>query len=1316
MNGVQLTSWEALKAGIVSTTKAMLKWVATNPFAWIGIAAGAVVTFIGVVNHFAITAEKLNEQLQELKATEEELISTQDKLTEIDNKIAEIQSKGTLSITDNADISRLQTEKSLLEDEIELLKIRKELQQDEYNKNAKRYADGQYSNYTHGQGDVSNLIKDYKGYKAKSERTDIDPYFVEDAKEKLKETKADLIEYRNTLNENIANLAPDDEESRKKLETIREAIEKLIYTEEELVKIKFDRFIIDPNNTGISEGFEKIKSDGEVTAQEITDLASKFPTLKKFMDDNGISAETLAAELNNVGTEAENSGENLNKMTVSLSDLEGASDKIGKLSSAFKELSDDGYITFKTLGEIKEATGLADDEWEQYQTKLMNAKAGSAEFNQTMSELTYKILDNTFAGKDLTDVTEDQIASVLRECGVTNDAAIAHDYLTKKKAEEKAATYASQIAEGNFTGELAEMAHQCGVSTNALGAMILKQMQLQNAKLNLSQQIGELNRYINTFSAALGIDTSKFGTTKSGNTVLTRQQLLDMGVTIKTGTTGKEGYSYKGKWYNSYNEIQSVVMPDYLYGQLDTNTTPPPIIQYGGGGSGGGGKGSGGSDKNTPDYEDPTDAVINRINLHQRELKQDAELIESNIDLAESEKDYAKAIELTNDLIKSKKDRISELTTANDALHNEAEYLRNNNPWDEESWFDSQGNATEAYYNLLNSVSTKEEQEQIEDLFEKLSKYKESYKENAEEILAINKEIIDDEETLSDLYKNIYEGNVRDIEHARDMFLEQNPLGDPTSFYKQLQEEYHKEAERLRALDPEKYKEEIQELQNKWWEANDAIVDWRWNDSQNWISDRNTYNDWALFDDSEVDAWERVVKWLKEEYPNDLEKIKEAEQSLFEARKKEFNKANDFGSSVLDSRKTLLQSYYDVTNSIAEAQHEINKELETSKTMYEYLDEETRKLLFNQEDYNILSEELYDIQYKADKLQRQYERDLENSTLNTIEEITSNYQMQYETLMKSYEVAKADLEIAKKKQKLNNVLNERNVRMFINGQWQWVANTEDVINAKSELADAEYAKRVEESGLAQQESINNLTKQQDELGVVIKNFENGVIDLDEAIRQAVQTIGDMPNALMSMYDGIVSGASESVPASGNSGSSKYDGIANTYKANDYAAGIDSALAKGDLSAALTANKIRNDKIDYLGLDAKKWSDDDIKKRFNAHADGTRYTPGGATILGENGFEAYISSDGHLIPINQPTIGNIGSGGVVFNADQMKNLRPLWDLSNLNFGNSSFMSNIQPQQVSHTQDNRIIINGLTVDSGSTDGQALISALRRYVGNH
>jgi hypothetical protein len=120
-----------------------------------------------------------------------------------------------------------------------------------------------------------------------------------------------------------------------------------------------------------------------------------------------------------------------------------------------------------------------------------------------------------------------------------------------------------------------------------------------------------------------------------------------------------------------------------------------------------------------------------------------------------------------------------------------------------------------------------------------------------------------------------------------------------------------------------------------------------------------------------------------------------------------------------------------------------------------------------------------------------------------------------------------------------------------------------------------------------------------------------------------------------------------------------------------------------------------------------------KKKY---ATGTKYTEGGLSLIGEAGFEAYIGSNGRLIPINQPTVGNIPSGGIVFNTDQMRNLRTLWDMSNINLGGGSFTAKNQPQQTNQTYDNRIIINGMTVDSGSSDGQALISALRRYVGNH
>ncbi len=649
-----------------------------------------------------------------------------------------------------------------------------------------------------------------------------------------------------------------------------------------------------------------------------------------------------------------------------------------------------------------------------------------------------------------------------------------------------------------------------------------------------------------------------------------------------------------------------------------------------GGGSSGGGKGSGGSDKNKPDYEDPTDAIINRINLRSKELEQQEESIQNAIEIAELENDYKKQISSTNDLIATRKKRVNELKIANAGLHAEAQKLRDANTWNEDSWFDSQGNATEAYYEVYNTASSKEEQEKIKDLFDSLSKFKKAWTDNAKEIADLNKEILQDEKDLVDL---------------------------------------------------------------------------RFEHSQNWIDERNTWNDWKLFDDNEIRAWERVVKWLKEDYPNAIDKIKEAEENLFEARKEQFSKSTDLASSYINSQRELLESHYNVENSIAEAQHEINKELKASKTMYEYLNEETRKLLFNQEDYNILSSKLVDIQDEALRLKADYEYALENSTLDTIEEITSNYQMQYETLMKSYEIAKADLEIAKKKQKLNNVLNERNVRMFINGSWQWVADTQNVIDAQGELADAEYAKNIAEAETNQTESLNNLTAQTDELGTIINLFESGVIDLDTAIYRATQAIEELPSAIASMFSTI---GTNKTPSREDYSNVDYD------PSVDYMSKIKNAST---LAEALAYNKQRNAKIAGEGRSEGMLSDLELRRLFyNHHASGTRYTPGGLTSLGEYKDELFINNNGHLIPINQPTFGNIGAGGVVFNQEQMANLRSLWDLSNLSRLPQYDMSQSNKSRVETNYDNRIIINGMTVDTGSSDGQALVSALKRYIGNH
>ena len=101
------------------------------------------------------------------------------------------------------------------------------------------------------------------------------------------------------------------------------------------------------------------------------------------------------------------------------------------------------------------------------------------------------------------------------------------------------------------------------------------------------------------------------------------------------------------------------------------------------------------------------------------------------------------------------------------------------------------------------------------------------------------------------------------------------------------------------------------------------------------------------------------------------------------------------------------------------------------------------------------------------------------------------------------------------------------------------------------------------------------------------------------------------------------------------------------------------------------NKRRNAKIAGEGLS------------YDPFASGTRCTPSGNVLIGEKEPEIFIDNNGHFIPINQPTFANIGAGGVVFNQNQLSNLRSLWDLSNIGTMPTHNISNITSRQISET---------------------------------
>jgi hypothetical protein len=190
------------------------------------------------------------------------------------------------------------------------------------------------------------------------------------------------------------------------------------------------------------------------------------------------------------------------------------------------------------------------------------------------------------------------------------------------------------------------------------------------------------------------------------------------------------------------------------------------------------------------------------------------------------------------------------------------------------------------------------------------------------------------------------------------------------------------------------------------------------------------------------------------------------------------------------------------------------------------------------------------------------------------------------------------------------------------------------------------------------EYVDNLSKAIENCVDPIRSFQELAVQLGDAS-------GDIFTAFQNAINSI-----SGVGGKTSSSSSRSSGGGVTYKSNlsgEYVSWAKSQMAANSAAwhtADANTKKALESANQTLGNAIGSKYDSASGTWRHKHADGTRYTPGGATLLGEDGFEAFISKNGRLIPIAQPTIGNIDSGGVVFNTEQMSNLRSLWDLSSL----------------------------------------------------
>lgn len=312
--------------------------------------------------------------------------------------------------------------------------------------------------------------------------------------------------------------------------------------------------------------------------------------------------------------------------------------------------------------------------------------------------------------------------------------------------------------------------------------------------------------------------------------------------------------------------------------------------------------------------------------------------------------------------------------------------------------------------------------------------------------------ILEHRQFLAEQWAGVYKDNA-------DAELQyQQKINEQIEIYGQLMARVHEEADNYRKQGYDDESETIQDLQKQYWEYYNARKD--------------------LIDDL-ADYQKEKEEEEREAAEDALDKLKDAINDLIDEAEDRLDKLLDYYDyqiKKLESMRDLTKSYYDSINEVAELQHEIDVDLATSKSKYAYLDETLRKTLFNEDDYNKLSSKLQGIAADCDALYSNYLSQLSSLTEDEIYKadiITDEYERQYNYKLMEYQVANAELNLIRAQANLQEVLANRNVRMYQNGQWTWVADHDAVADAEEQLEEAKYDYRQAQIELRQQSVIDN---------------------------------------------------------------------------------------------------------------------------------------------------------------------------------------------------------------------------------------------------
>lgn len=188
----------------------------------------------------------------------------------------------------------------------------------------------------------------------------------------------------------------------------------------------------------------------------------------------------------------------------------------------------------------------------------------------------------------------------------------------------------------------------------------------------------------------------------------------------------------------------------------------------------------------------------------------------------------------------------------------------------------------------------------------------------------------------------------------------------------------------------------------------------------------------------------------------------EANQKI-ELETSRYEKLNKILDVRLNKEKAItsaLQEQYSFQQSLRDAALDYQSELIVNKNRSQWLDDDTRALLFNENDYSDMMNTINGLNNEMARAYKKYKSDI--STLGEEDyyqeqQITNAYNRRIEQLKEQLEVAKQNLEVTKKNAEFQNTLKERDTRILVGDRWVNVADPEKLYNTQLEATKAQMS-------------------------------------------------------------------------------------------------------------------------------------------------------------------------------------------------------------------------------------------------------------------